>query len=301
MPFCYAYQCNSRSEKGFLLFNIPWGKRDVQRKKQWLHNIGRKDFAPTRRTFLCEVHCLLHDDDDNTLSYDIAVSSPPLDAGSSPVVLPGSPVSPASSPSPPASVDEAGAVLDGPDEIQQQPESDNATLRMPLDHTRLLEDQARLLHSLLWDPPSDESWAQCEEAWTRAVALAVEAVRLLPGYLGRPIGLDRPLCKTHTLTTVYAFANYVGRVAVIPKKTAAKLSSIVNAILWEGKPAPVSGRFAHIPGSAFHGTTFVDFGAVFRHVRTCKAYVERAEAAKGTTFLPIIVGVVAEALLGQPA
>lgn len=56
MPFCCAYQCNSRSEKGFSLFNIPWGKRDVQRKKQWLHNIGRKDFAPTRRTSLCEVN-----------------------------------------------------------------------------------------------------------------------------------------------------------------------------------------------------------------------------------------------------
>ncbi|KAH7934559.1 hypothetical protein HPB51_029072 [Rhipicephalus microplus] len=47
--------------------------------------------------------------------------------------------------------------------------------------------------------------------------------------------------------------------------------------------------------------TFVDLGAVFRHVGTCKAYVERAEAAKGNTFLPMIVGVVAEALLGQPA
>ncbi|XP_075729150.1 uncharacterized protein LOC119160082 isoform X2 [Rhipicephalus microplus] len=56
MPFCCGYQCNSRSEKGFSLFNIPWGKRDVQRKKQWLHNIGRKDFAPTRRTSLCELH-----------------------------------------------------------------------------------------------------------------------------------------------------------------------------------------------------------------------------------------------------
>ncbi|KAL3197111.1 hypothetical protein MRX96_044999 [Rhipicephalus microplus] len=120
----------------------------------------------------------LHDDDEeNTISYDVAVSSPPLDAGSSAVVLPGSPVSPASSPSPPASVDEAAA---DPDDVQEQPESDPATLRMPPDHTRLLEDQARLLRSLLRDPPTDESWAQCEEAWTRAVALAVEAVRLPP-------------------------------------------------------------------------------------------------------------------------
>lgn len=32
------------------------GEKDVQRKKQWLHNIGRKYFAPTRRTSLCEVN-----------------------------------------------------------------------------------------------------------------------------------------------------------------------------------------------------------------------------------------------------
>ncbi|KAL3192039.1 hypothetical protein MRX96_018158 [Rhipicephalus microplus] len=121
-------------------------------------------------------------DDDDTISYDVAVSSPPLSAGSSPDVLPGSPVSPASSPSPPASVDEAAA---DPDDVQEQLESDPATLRMPPDHTRLLEDQARLLRSLLRDPPTDESWAQCEEAWTRAVALAVEAVRLPPVRPGR--------------------------------------------------------------------------------------------------------------------
>ncbi|KAL3197109.1 hypothetical protein MRX96_044997 [Rhipicephalus microplus] len=106
---------------------------------------------------------LLHEDDDNTLSYDVALSSPPPDAGSSPVVLPESPVSPASFPSPPASVNEAAAVLDEPDEVQEQPESDNVTLRMPPNHTRLLEDQACLLRSLLRDPPCDESWAQCEE------------------------------------------------------------------------------------------------------------------------------------------
>ncbi|KAL3213453.1 hypothetical protein MRX96_035386 [Rhipicephalus microplus] len=121
-------------------------------------------------------------DNDDTISYDVAVSSPPLDAGSSLVILPGSPVSSASSPSPPASVDEAAA---DPDDVQERPESDPATLRMPPDHTRLLEDQARLLRSLLRDPPTDESWAQCGEAWTRAVALAVEAVRLPPVRPGR--------------------------------------------------------------------------------------------------------------------
>ncbi|KAL3192080.1 hypothetical protein MRX96_018199 [Rhipicephalus microplus] len=35
------------------------------------------------------------------------------------------------------------------------------------------------------NPPTDESWAQCEEAWTRAVALAVEAVRVPPVRPGR--------------------------------------------------------------------------------------------------------------------
>ncbi|KAL3192057.1 hypothetical protein MRX96_018176 [Rhipicephalus microplus] len=95
---------------------------------------------------------------------------------------PGPQVSPASSPSPPASVDEAAA---DPDEVPEHPENDSSTLQMPLDHTRLLEDQARLLRSLLRDPPTDESWAQCEEAWTRAVTLAVEAVRLPPVRPGR--------------------------------------------------------------------------------------------------------------------
>ncbi|KAL3197108.1 hypothetical protein MRX96_044996 [Rhipicephalus microplus] len=95
---------------------------------------------------------LLHDDDHNALSDDVAVSSPPLDAGSSPVVLCGSLVSLASSLSPPASVDEAAA---DPDEVLEQPESNSATLQMPTDHTRLLKDQARLLLSLLREPPSE--------------------------------------------------------------------------------------------------------------------------------------------------
>ncbi|KAL3192062.1 hypothetical protein MRX96_018181 [Rhipicephalus microplus] len=91
-------------------------------------------------------------DDDDTISYDVAVSSPPLDAGSSPVVLPGSPVSSASSPSPPASLDEAAADLN---EVKEHPETDSTTLQSPPDHTRLLEDQARLLRSLLRDPPTE--------------------------------------------------------------------------------------------------------------------------------------------------
>ncbi|KAL3202984.1 hypothetical protein MRX96_042195 [Rhipicephalus microplus] len=70
----------------------------------------------------------LLNNDNNALSDDVAVSTLPLDAGSSSVVLPGCPVYPASSLSPPASVDEAAAFPDQPDEVPQQPDSDNATL-----------------------------------------------------------------------------------------------------------------------------------------------------------------------------
>ncbi|KAL3203014.1 hypothetical protein MRX96_042225 [Rhipicephalus microplus] len=51
---------------------------------------------------------------------------------------------------PPASVDEAAA---DPDEVPEQPESDSVTLQMPPDHTRLFEDQAHLLRSLLRTRP----------------------------------------------------------------------------------------------------------------------------------------------------
>ncbi|KAL3222923.1 hypothetical protein MRX96_028293 [Rhipicephalus microplus] len=73
---------------------------------------------------------LTNDNDHNVLSDDVAVSSPPLDSGSSPVVLPGSPVSLASFPSLPTSVDEAAAVPGEPDKVPEQPESDNATLQI---------------------------------------------------------------------------------------------------------------------------------------------------------------------------
>ncbi|KAL3217454.1 hypothetical protein MRX96_032368 [Rhipicephalus microplus] len=56
---------------------------------------------------------------------------------------------------------------------------------MPPDHALLLEDHARLLRFLLRDPPSDESWAQCEDAWTQSIALAVAAVSLPTVHPGR--------------------------------------------------------------------------------------------------------------------
>ncbi|KAL3203017.1 hypothetical protein MRX96_042228 [Rhipicephalus microplus] len=123
---------------------------------------------------------VLSTDDDATLSDDVAVSSPLPDAGSSLVVLPGVPVSPAASSSPPTSKDGAAVVPDKQDDVPEQPYSDAVTLQMPPDHTGLLEDQARLLGSLLGDPPSDVLWARCKEAWRQAVTLAVAAVRLAP-------------------------------------------------------------------------------------------------------------------------
>ncbi|KAH8020840.1 hypothetical protein HPB51_005281 [Rhipicephalus microplus] len=45
-------------------------------------------------------------------------------------------------------------------------------------HTHLLDNEARLLRSVLRDPPSDQSWARCEDTWNQAVALAAKAVWL---------------------------------------------------------------------------------------------------------------------------
>ncbi|XP_064472698.1 uncharacterized protein LOC135387422 isoform X2 [Ornithodoros turicata] len=56
MPCCCAVNCSSRPERGFAMFAIPQGKRDVSRRERWLNNIGRKDFDPTKRTVLCELH-----------------------------------------------------------------------------------------------------------------------------------------------------------------------------------------------------------------------------------------------------
>ncbi|KAH6943067.1 hypothetical protein HPB50_015086 [Hyalomma asiaticum] len=46
------------------------------------------------------------------------------------------------------------------------------------DATGLLEAQARVLRTLLREPPSQDSWDRCEAAWTEALALVTTAVRL---------------------------------------------------------------------------------------------------------------------------
>ncbi|XP_049526563.1 THAP domain-containing protein 1-like isoform X3 [Dermacentor silvarum] len=56
MPCCCAYNCCKKPEDGIAVFVIPQGKRDVLRRRQWLLNIGRKDFVPTRNSVVCELH-----------------------------------------------------------------------------------------------------------------------------------------------------------------------------------------------------------------------------------------------------
>ncbi|KAH7973239.1 hypothetical protein HPB52_023197 [Rhipicephalus sanguineus] len=53
------------------------------------------------------------------------------------------------------------------------PDHDSA---IPPDHTALLANQARLLRRLLREPPSEDSWDECEATWTQAVSMATEAV-----------------------------------------------------------------------------------------------------------------------------
>ncbi|XP_077487974.1 THAP domain-containing protein 5-like isoform X2 [Amblyomma americanum] len=56
MPCCCAYNCSKRPEDGYAVFMIPQGKRDGLRKNQWLYNIGRKNFIPTKNSVVCELH-----------------------------------------------------------------------------------------------------------------------------------------------------------------------------------------------------------------------------------------------------
>ncbi|XP_044729120.1 zinc finger protein 184-like [Chrysoperla carnea] len=53
MPLCAANNCSNRFEDGFRLFLFP---TDEHRKKQWLINMGREDFTPSKISCVCEVH-----------------------------------------------------------------------------------------------------------------------------------------------------------------------------------------------------------------------------------------------------
>ncbi|KAH7950703.1 hypothetical protein HPB51_028261 [Rhipicephalus microplus] len=54
MPSCCAYNCGKKLHECYAVFLIPQGKRDVWRREQWLLNIGRKNFVPTKNSVVCE-------------------------------------------------------------------------------------------------------------------------------------------------------------------------------------------------------------------------------------------------------
>lgn len=77
--------------------------------------------------------------------------------------------------------------MDTVDDISETSTADpDHDAAIPPDHTALLADQARLLRRLLREPPSQESWDECEATWTQAVAMATEAVHLPPIMTNRP-------------------------------------------------------------------------------------------------------------------
>ncbi|KAL3192994.1 hypothetical protein MRX96_058500 [Rhipicephalus microplus] len=58
MPGCCAFGCSNRTESRKAFLCIPTGKNDQQRRSTWLHRIGRKNFASSKNTRLCEDHFL---------------------------------------------------------------------------------------------------------------------------------------------------------------------------------------------------------------------------------------------------
>lgn len=54
MPGCCVKDCNNRSERGFRLFRVPTGTKNIERRQKWLQLIGR-NILP-QRAEICEVH-----------------------------------------------------------------------------------------------------------------------------------------------------------------------------------------------------------------------------------------------------
>lgn len=52
--------CSKMPGHGYAVFMIRQGKRDGVRKKQWLHNIGRKNFVPTKNSICSKRPPMLH-------------------------------------------------------------------------------------------------------------------------------------------------------------------------------------------------------------------------------------------------
>lgn len=56
MTGCCAINCTTQAKKGARLFIIPTNK---ERRAQWIHNIRRKNWIPSDRSFLCAVMYIL--------------------------------------------------------------------------------------------------------------------------------------------------------------------------------------------------------------------------------------------------
>ncbi|KAL1481670.1 hypothetical protein MTO96_034294 [Rhipicephalus appendiculatus] len=53
-------------------------------------------------------------------------------------------------------------------------------MELPSDNTNLFSEQIRVLRAALRDAPTEQSWERCEAAWSQAVTLGAEDVRLPP-------------------------------------------------------------------------------------------------------------------------
>ncbi|XP_034934272.1 SET and MYND domain-containing protein 4-like [Chelonus insularis] len=53
MGGCCVPGCSNSSKKKFIMKVIP---RDPERRRKWIENIGRKNWVPSDRTYICEVH-----------------------------------------------------------------------------------------------------------------------------------------------------------------------------------------------------------------------------------------------------
>lgn len=54
-PCCVAINCINRSEKGIRLFKFP---ADNIHRQQWIQNLNRESWTPTKWSYLCEVSLL---------------------------------------------------------------------------------------------------------------------------------------------------------------------------------------------------------------------------------------------------
>ncbi|GBM96720.1 hypothetical protein AVEN_79649-1 [Araneus ventricosus] len=54
MPTCCAVGCSNNAKSDFKLYRLPVGNRNAEKRKQWLHRIGRDNWIPNENSRLCE-------------------------------------------------------------------------------------------------------------------------------------------------------------------------------------------------------------------------------------------------------